>query len=160
MFFLVNQQQQQKFWPNEPGGRARLFFFLLLIELIEFNSVLTFLKDARERGAHDDCHSPLPGQVGPGLTVSQGPAVCDCAIHTYSHDSRDGRTSHDLDESSKTPSMLAPSQQKDRKKSNKPRKPKENPFGPWPSLPSAVLLRSFSDERLQSTALGRLDSPF
>ena len=31
--------------------------------------LLAFLKGARERGAHDDCQSPLPGQVGPGLTV-------------------------------------------------------------------------------------------
>ena len=48
------------FRPNEPGGRARLFFYFfykfnLLIELVEFNFVLTFLKDARERGAHDLC---------------------------------------------------------------------------------------------------------
>ena len=65
------------FWPNEPGGRARLFFlflflfllFYLFISFILFNYVLTFLKDARERGAHDDRQSPLPGQVGPGLTV-------------------------------------------------------------------------------------------
>ena len=62
--------KQQKISPTQPGGRAvSLFFFL--IELIEFNSLLTFLKDARERGAHKDFHtsSPLPGQVGPGLTV-------------------------------------------------------------------------------------------
>ena len=32
-------------------------FFLLL--LVEFCFVLTFLKDARERGAHEDCQSPL-----------------------------------------------------------------------------------------------------
>ncbi len=56
------------------GSRETLFFFFFLfflsfILLIEFNYVLTFLKDARERGAHDDCQSPLPGQVGPGLTV-------------------------------------------------------------------------------------------
>ena len=53
------------------GSRGISLFFFLLIELIEFNSLLTFLKDARERGAHKDFHtsSPLPGQVGPGLTV-------------------------------------------------------------------------------------------
>ena len=55
------------------GSRETLFFlflsFISFILLIEFNYVLTFLKDARERGAHDDCQSPLPGQVGPGLTV-------------------------------------------------------------------------------------------
>ena len=67
-------KQQQKFCPNEPGSRETLFFFfffsfILLILLIEFNYVLTFLKDHRERGAHDDCQSALPGQVGPGLTV-------------------------------------------------------------------------------------------
>jgi hypothetical protein len=60
-----------------PAGRADLFHFIYLFILyIEFNYVLTFLKDARERGAHDDCQSPLPGQVGPGLTVQLG----RCAI--------------------------------------------------------------------------------
>jgi hypothetical protein len=34
--------------------------------------------------------------------------------------------------------MLAPSQQKDQKNQTNPEKMKENPFGPWPSLPSAV----------------------
>jgi hypothetical protein len=57
---MSNKANQQKIWPNEPGGRARLFcfvvyfFILFIIEfilLIEFNFVLTFLKDARERGA-------------------------------------------------------------------------------------------------------------
>ena len=74
----ATKQQQQKFWPTQPGGRAvSLFFpfflFILLIELfillIEFNSSLTFLSDVRERGAHENCQSPLPGQVGPGLPV-------------------------------------------------------------------------------------------
>jgi hypothetical protein len=66
--------------PNEPGLSPEtlfsfLFFYLFtsFILLIQFNfvRVLTFLKDARERGAHDNCQSPLPGQVGPGpgLTV-------------------------------------------------------------------------------------------
>ena len=67
-----------KVWPTQPGGRAvSLFFpfflFILLIEvfilLIKFNSSLTFLSDVRERGAHENCQSPLPGQVGPGLPV-------------------------------------------------------------------------------------------
>jgi hypothetical protein len=70
----LTQQQSKttKVLPQRAGGRARLFFFILFISfilLIQFNFVLTFLKDARERGAHDDCQSPLPGQVGPGLTV-------------------------------------------------------------------------------------------
>jgi hypothetical protein len=68
-----HQQNNKNFGP----GVARLFLsflfihylFILLTLLIEFNFVLTFLKDARERGAHDDRQSPLPGQVGPGLTV-------------------------------------------------------------------------------------------
>ena len=48
------KQQQQE---GQPGRRETLLFILL----IEFNFVLiTFLKDARERGAHDDCQSPLP----------------------------------------------------------------------------------------------------
>ena len=61
---------------NEPrrGSRETLFLFSIylfisFILLIQFNFVLTFLKDARERGAHDDRQSPLPGHVGPGLTV-------------------------------------------------------------------------------------------
>ncbi len=40
----------------------------------------------------------------------------------------------------RNPSKLAPSQQKDQKNQNKSRKTKEKPFGPWPSLPSAVLV--------------------
>ncbi len=66
------------------GSRETLFFlffyvFILSIELIELNFVLTFLiKDARERGAHDDCQSPLPGQVGP-VSRSDRAAVRLCA---------------------------------------------------------------------------------
>jgi hypothetical protein len=40
----------------------------------------------------------------------------------------------------RNPSMLAPSQQKVQENQNKSRKTKEKPFGPWPSLPSAVLV--------------------
>ena len=72
----ATKQNNKSFVPTSPGvARDSFFLFLLfislilLILLIEFNYVLTFLKDARERGAHDDCQSPLPGQVGPGLTV-------------------------------------------------------------------------------------------
>ena len=62
------------FGPHSPGVARYLFSLFVFIELfllkfIELNSLLTFLKDARERGAHEDCQSPLPGQVGPGLTV-------------------------------------------------------------------------------------------
>ena len=70
---LVAKQakQQQKFCPNEPGvARDSFFSFYLFISfnyLIEFNFV-TYLKDALERGAHDDSQSPLPGQVGPGTS--------------------------------------------------------------------------------------------
>ena len=46
LFFFLTcrwqaKQQQQKFCPNEPGGRARLFFlfFYLFILLIQFNFV-------------------------------------------------------------------------------------------------------------------------
>ena len=69
-----NKAKQQKFCPNEPGGRARLFsffsFFYLFHLINELNSIslLTSLKDALERGAHDDSQSPLPGQVGPGTS--------------------------------------------------------------------------------------------
>ena len=73
---VVNKRQQnnKSFVPTSPGVARDSFYFLFIlfisfILLIEFNYVLTFLKDARERGAHDDCQSPLPGQVGPGLTV-------------------------------------------------------------------------------------------
>ena len=73
---MSSKQNNKSFWPTQPGGRAVSLFSFFFIELnllkfIELNSLLTFLKDARERGAHDDVHtsSPLPGQVGPGLTV-------------------------------------------------------------------------------------------
>ena len=86
--------KQQKFCPDEPGV-ARVSFFLfflslliLLILLIEFNFVLTFLKDARERGAHEDCQSPLPGQV-PG-PVSQGRCAIMRTIRTRTNDELDG----------------------------------------------------------------------
>ena len=71
-----SKAKQQKELAQRARGRARFFFLflfllfiILFISFILFNYVLTFLKDARERGAHDDCQSPLPGQVGPGLTV-------------------------------------------------------------------------------------------
>ena len=72
----AKQAKQQKFLAHTArGSRGISFFFFFfiyfikLIKLIEFSFVLTFLKDARERGAPDDCQSPLPGQVGPGLTA-------------------------------------------------------------------------------------------
>ena len=101
----ATKQNNKSFWPTQPGGRAvslfSLFFyvFILLIELfillIKFNSSLTFVKDARERGAHEDCQSPLPGQVGPGLTVQQGYALA--------------RTRTSLTEAPRSPNMLVPS---------------------------------------------------
>jgi hypothetical protein len=47
-------------------------------------------------------------------------------------------TSHDLDGRSKKPKQARAKSAKRSKKSNKSRKTKEKPFGPWPSLPSAV----------------------
>ena len=73
--FCKATKQQQKFLAHTARGSRGISFFFFEIEielfilLIKFNSTLTFLKDARERGAHEDCQSPLPGQVGPGLTV-------------------------------------------------------------------------------------------
>ncbi len=49
-------------------------------------------------------------------------------------------TSHDLDGRSKKPKQARAKSAKRSKKSNKSRKPKEKPCGPWPSLPSAVLV--------------------
>ena len=121
--------KQQKFCPNEPGVARDSFYFLFIlfisfILLIEFNYVLTFLKDARERGAHDDCQSPLPGQVGPGLTVSRARSVCDCAIHTYSHDlARPRRT---LQEAQNARAKSVKRSEIANKKSGKLEKPKES----------------------------------
>ncbi len=74
-----SKNNKSLFVPTSPGvARDSFFLFLFLlfisfILLIEFNYVPAFLKDARERGAHADCQSPLalPVQVGPagGLTV-------------------------------------------------------------------------------------------
>ena len=59
------------------GSRETLFsfsfffffylFIYLFILLIQFNFV-TYVRPLKTP-AHDDCQSPLPGQVGPGLTV-------------------------------------------------------------------------------------------
>ena len=48
-------------------------------------------------------------------------------------------TSHDLDGRSKKPEHARAKSAKGSKKSTKSRKTKEKPFGPWPSLPTAVL---------------------
>ncbi len=68
---VVHYNNNKSFVPTSPGSRETLFFsFYLFISfnyLIEFNFV-TYLKDAPERGAHDDSQSPLPGQVGPGTS--------------------------------------------------------------------------------------------
>ena len=118
------------------GSRGISFFsfllFILLIELfilllIEFNSSLTFLKDARERGAHDDCQSPLPGQVGPPVSrsiIKRGRSVCDCEIHTYSHDlARPRRT---LQEAQNARAKSVKRSEIAKKKSGKLEKPKES----------------------------------
>ena len=72
---VVNKQRQQNnksFVPTSPGvARDSFFFFfylfILFILLIQFNFV-TYVRPLKTP-AHDDCQSPLPGQVGPGLTV-------------------------------------------------------------------------------------------
>ncbi len=90
-----NQQNNKKIGPT--GSRETLFlffsFFIYFILLIEFNYVLTFLKDARERGAHADCQSPLPSRPGP-VSRSNGAAQPQCAIV---RSMRTRTTSHDLD---------------------------------------------------------------
>ena len=73
------------FGPHSPGVARYLFSLFFFIEL---NSLLTFLKDARERGAHEDCQSPLPGQV-PG-PVSQGRCAIMRTIRTRTNDELDG----------------------------------------------------------------------
>ena len=76
-FFLrcrrqAKQQNNKSFVPTSPGvARDSFFFFfylfILFILLIQFNFV-TYVRPLKTP-AHDDCQSPLPGQVGPGLTV-------------------------------------------------------------------------------------------
>ncbi len=113
LFFLFemscsnNNNKNYMFKAQRARGRARLFFyffytFILLIELVEFNFVLTFLKDARERGAHDDCQwqSPLP--TGP-VSRSNRAAVRLCAPYVLT------RTTSST-ETPRSPSMLVPSQ--------------------------------------------------
>ena len=39
----TKQQQQQKFWPNEPGGRANVFFFFFFV--IVFVFVIVYVND-------------------------------------------------------------------------------------------------------------------
>jgi hypothetical protein len=143
----ATKQQQQKNVPNEPRRVARISFLLfilfilvilviLFILLIEFNYVLTFLKDARERGAHDDCQESTARS---GRAWSHGPTgpLCDFAINTYSHEH--ARARRRLLEEAEACSCQVNSIKKIKQKSRKPtQKPKENSFGPWPSLPNAV----------------------
>ena len=55
------------------GSRETLFFFsfYLFIYFIYFINSIQLFRYLRplKTPAHDDCQSPLPGQVGPGLTV-------------------------------------------------------------------------------------------
>ena len=89
----MNKQQakQQKFWPNQPGGRARLFFSFLFIYLFRYyfiNSIQFRYLRPLQTPAHDDCQSPLPGQVGPGTShVLRGRCAIVPSIRTtYSQD--------------------------------------------------------------------------
>ena len=121
----------KNFGPTSPGvARDSFFLFILFISfilLIEFNFVLTFLKDARERGAHDDCQSPLPGQVGPGLTVERSNGAAQCAIV---RSIRARTTSHDLDGRSKKPKQARAKSAKRSKNQTNPENRKEQPCGP------------------------------
>ena len=114
--------KQQKFWPNEPGGRARLFFsflfiylFILLIQfnylfilLIQFNFVTYVPTDARTRRLPESTTRSGRARDLPRLTRPR----CDCAIHAYYALARPRTTSTDAP---RNPSKLAPSQQKDQK---------------------------------------------
>jgi hypothetical protein len=137
---MSKQAKQQKICPNEPGGRARLFFsffffsFILLIELIQFNSVLTFLRRPRARRTRrlPESTSRSGRARSHGLTGPRGVRLCDPYVlarpRTISTDAP------------KKPKQARAGQvSKKIEKSNKSRKTKEKPFGPWPSLPSAVL---------------------
>ncbi len=148
MLFIITTTTKKN-WPNEPGVARDSFFlffsfiYLLieLIELIEFNSVLAFLKDAREHGAHD-CQSPQPGQVGPGLTVERGrsvcDSVCDSAIHTHSHDlARPRRRLQETQACSSQVSKKIEKSNKSRKMSNKS---KESLLDPGRHFPVPYLL--------------------
>jgi hypothetical protein len=70
---MSNKTTTKKFGPTSPGVARDSFFFLfyLFIHFIYFiNSIqFLYLRPLIKTPAHDDCQSPLPGQVGPGLTV-------------------------------------------------------------------------------------------
>jgi hypothetical protein len=116
-----NKAKQQKFCPNEPGGRARLFFFLFsllfisFILLIQFNysiTLLTSLKDARTRRLPES--TPKSSRArSHGLTGPPSVRLCDQYVLA-----RPRTTSTDA---ARNPSMLAPSQQKVQNHQNKSR---------------------------------------
>ena len=134
------QAKQQKFCPNEPGGRARLFFFfsfiylfisfISFILLIQFNFV-TYVPSRRPHTTTARVHCRV--KSGP---VSRSNRAPQCAI-VRTIPTR--TNSHDLYGRSKKPKHARAKSAKRSKKINKSRKPKEKPCGPWPSLPSAVL---------------------
>jgi hypothetical protein len=102
---------------------------------------LRFLKTPAS-AAHTTARVHSQVKSGP---VSRSNGAAQCAIvrsirtRTTSHDSHD---SHDLDGRSKKPKHArAKSAKRSKKYIENSRKTKEKPFGPWPSLPSAVLTR-------------------
>ena len=97
-------------------------------------SLLTSLRRPRARRSRRQPESAARSGRARDLPRLTRP-LCDCAIHAYYVLARPRTTSADAP---RNPGMLAPSQQKAQKNQNKSRKTKEKPFGPWPSLPSAV----------------------
>ena len=132
-FFLrcreqATKQQQQKFWPNEPGGRARLFFlflfllfiyFIYFINSIQFRYLRTSLKDARTRRLPESTARSSRARSH-GLTLSV--RLCDPYVLA-----RPRTTSTDAPRNL-NPSMLVPSQQKDQKNQKKIQKNERKSF--------------------------------
>ena len=80
-----NKQNSNKILAQRArGSREHSFFsfffiyFIKLIKLIEFNFVLTFLRDARERGAHDTARVHCQVRSGPVSRPNRAPVrLCD-----------------------------------------------------------------------------------
>jgi hypothetical protein len=133
----MSKQNNKNFGPTSQGVARDSFFFHFInsIHLIQFNSIslLTSLKDARTRRlTARSSRARSHGLTGP---------LCDGAHLTYSHElARPLYTPRRTLQEAQTcsPTSVRRSEKANKNPENS-RKAKENPFGPWPSLPSAVL---------------------